>query len=295
MVRRHAICPLVLCAALAATAACRKGEAPAGTPTPSEPIFKPIDPSEVTDPLAAPGVVRYWGVLPCADCAGIRTELQLVQDPKTGEPQTYELTETYLKDKAEEKPNTTRGKWAIVRGIAEDANATMFTLDGGGRPELGRRFERLNDRELRMLDRQGKRIVSKANYVLTRVSQTAAVMQLPPATLAPGAGAPPQGGLPAAMVTDMASGWPVNLTVGQEISARLTADAAGHWSLRAGSDGGILALQGEPGTEPGTGQPAVEIFRLKATRAGKTVLTFDLKKGSGAAAARSVSYPVTVQ
>jgi hypothetical protein len=37
------------------------------------------------------------------------------------------------------------------------------------------------------------------------------------------------------------------------------------------------------------------VFRLKATKAGKTTITFDFKKGSNAAAARSVSYPITVQ
>jgi copper homeostasis protein (lipoprotein) len=284
---------MALCAVLAAVPACRKSEAPAEAQKPAEPLFKPIDPSQASDPLATPGVIRYWGVLPCADCSGIRTELQLVQDPKTGEAQTYELTETYLKNTAEEKPIVTRGKWAIVRGTAEDQNATMFTLDGGGRPALSRRFERLSDGELRQLDRDGKRIASNANYVLTRVSQTVAFTELAPAAgLPPGSG---MGALPAAMVTDMASGWPIALTVGQEMTARLTADTAGRWSLRPGSDAGVVTLQGDPATERPAGQPAAEVFRLKATKAGKTTIAFDFRKGSDPAAARSVSYPITVQ
>jgi copper homeostasis protein (lipoprotein) len=297
MVLRDATALIVVCAALTLPA-CRKAEAPAAE-KPTEPLFKPIDPALVTDALATPGLVRYWGVLPCADCSGIRTELQLVQDPKTGEPQTYELTETYLKDNTEGKPNPTRGKWTVHRGIPEDANATMFVLDGGGRPELSRRFERINDAELRQLDRDGKRIVSKANYALTRVSQTVAFTQLPPAPGAPAAsppgGSPATGPMPAAMVTDMASGWPISLAIGQEMTARLTADQAGRWSLRAGSDAGVVALQGQPATERPGGQPAVEVFRLKAAKAGRTTVTFDFKKGSDAAAAKSVSYPVTVQ
>jgi copper homeostasis protein (lipoprotein) len=298
MLFRFATASIIACAALTLPA-CRKVEAPAAE-KPTEPLFKPIDPALVTDALATPGLVRFWGVLPCADCAGIRTELQLVQDPKTGEPQTYELTETHLTDNTEAKPNITRGKWTIQRGIPEDANATMFVLDGGGRPALSRRFERINDAELRQLDREGKRIVSKNNHALTRVSQTIAFTELPPATGASAAPPPPAGSLasgplPAAMVTDMASGWPINLKVGQEMTARLTADPAGRWSLRSGSDGGVIAVEGQPATERPAGQPAVEVFRLKATKAGKTTVTFDFKKGSNPSAAKSVSYPVTVQ
>ena len=92
--------------------------------------YTAFDPALVTDALATPGLVRYWGVLPCADCAGIRTELQLVQDPKTGEPQTYELTETHLADNTEGKPNTTRGKWTIRRGVRP-----AFVEELGGRAE----------------------------------------------------------------------------------------------------------------------------------------------------------------
>jgi len=289
-------CALAAVLPLAGAQACGKAEAPAAEPPkPTEPLFKPIDPATVTDAQATPGLVRYWGILPCADCSGIRTELQLVQDPKTGAPQSYELTETHLKEGSDIKPNVTRGSWTITRGMSDDPNATMFTLDGGGRPELSRRFERLNDQELRQLDRSGKRIVSSNNYTLTRVSQTIAFTDLkPPAGPVPSA-MPTGGAMPAAMVSDMASGWPISLTVGQEMTARLTADTAGRWSMRQGSDGGVVTLQGDPTRDRPAGQPAVEVFRLKATKPGKTTITFDLKKGSDAAAAKSVSYPLTVQ
>lgn len=127
--------------------------------------------------------------------------------------------------------------------------------------------------------------------------------QVPPApvpfTLSP-ATTPPAGpggaAQPSAMVTDMASGWPVTLAVGQEMTARLTADrtAGVRWSMRAGSDAGIVALQGPPTEETPAGRPAVDVFRFRAVKPGTTTLTFDLKKGA-AAAIRTVSYPVTVQ
>jgi predicted secreted protein len=111
---------------------------------------------------------------------------------------------------------------------------------------------------------------------------------LPPAVV-------PGGGEPQAMVTDMASGWPVTLRVGQMMSARLTADpaAGGRWSLRAGSDAGVVIVDGPPSPEAPAGQPPAEVFRMKAAKPGQTTITFDLKKGADTI--RSVSYPVTVQ
>lgn len=278
-----------------AAAGCGTRESPSEAQKPAEPLFKPIDPSQAPTMAEAPGSSRYWGILPCADCAGIRTELTLTQDSQTNQPQRYELTETHLGTMSqEEKPVTTRGRWSVLRGIDGDPDATVFALDGGGVPERARRFERLSDRELRQLDREGKRIDSSLNYVLARVSNAPA-----PITLAPGAIPPalPGGAAqPAAMVTDMASGWPVALAVGQEMTARLTADRAtgARWALRAGSDAGIVSLQGSPTPEAPAGQAPVEVFRLRAVKPGKTTLMFDLKKGADAAI-RSVSYPVTVQ
>lgn len=99
------------------------------------------------------------------------------------------------------------------------------------------------------------------------------------------------------MVTDLASGWPINLRVGQAMTARLAADkvSGARWSLRPGSDGGIVTLAGAPAQETPAGGPAVEVFRLVAAKPGKTTLTFDLKKGADAAALKSASYPVTVE
>ena len=126
---------------------------------------------------------------------------------------------------------------------------------------------------------------------------------LPPPGAQPGSVSPPSAPLPGggsepiAMVTDLASGWPINLRVGQSMVARLSADRASgaRWSLRPGSDGGIVTLAGEPAYEAKPGAPAVEVFRLTAARPGQTTLTFDFKKGPDATALKSASYQVTVQ
>jgi predicted secreted protein len=97
------------------------------------------------------------------------------------------------------------------------------------------------------------------------------------------------------MVTDLASGWPLTLRVGQDLTARLSVDRASgaRWTLRPGSDGGILTGQGPPTYESAEGK-GVEIFQFKASKPGTTELTFELRSGSGGSPARTVSYQVTV-
>jgi predicted secreted protein len=299
---------LSFCGALTLAAACGSvKETPA--PLTQDPVFKPIELPPPAGFAAAPGVTRYWGILPCADCAGIRHELVLTQDAKTGEPQTYELVETYLGSMSNdgERAVNSRGKWSLVRGGADRAMA-IVRLDGGGKTEAAKSFERVSESELRLLDREQKRIESTHQLSLIRVSDAPTPPGgLAPGTLAPGTLTPaaPTGSLqpvplgngePAAMVTDLASGWPVTLSMGQEMTARLTADrsAGGRWTLRPASDGGIVLRQGEPAYEQ-TAAGGVEVFRFKAVKAGQTQLAFDYRVGAATTAAKSVSYPITVK
>ena len=81
------------------------------------------------------------------------------------------------------------------------------------------------------------------------------------------------------------------------MSVRLTADRASgtRWSLRQGTDGGILTQAGEPSYETKPGEPAAEVFRLTAAKPGNTTVTFDFRKAPEATPLKSASYPVTVQ
>ena len=65
---------------------------------------------------------KYQGVLPCADCSGIKTELTLHQD------KTYELAEQYI-DKAQAS--------AIQGSFSFDQSGTLITLDHNAN---GRKF-----------------------------------------------------------------------------------------------------------------------------------------------------------
>lgn len=285
--------PLVGLLALGLAAACGSAEAPTDAQA-----FQPA----LAQPAAQALAERYAGTMPCADCAGIRVELTLNRDAASGEPTTYELQETYLGSMSPEgqKPFTQTGRWSIQTGTTSNPDATVYVLDGGGDTERRRNFERVSDQQLLMLDREQQRSQSVHAYALQRV---------PDVTLSFGTPAPGSAPAPAAtaepvvgaMVTDMATGWPVALQVGQDLTARLTANrSTGHgWTLRAGSDGGILEQQGEPAYEPaGDAKPGaggVEVFRLKAVKPGQTVLAFDYQRQGDTAPTRSVTYTVTVQ
>lgn len=102
--------------------------------------------------LSLPGT--YAGVLPCADCPGIRHELTLRSD------QSFALRRTYLERNLSEE--------SIGRWHADPARHTLV-LDSAeaGVPEV-LRLEIRGSGTLRLLDRTGQPIVSPLPYELTR-------------------------------------------------------------------------------------------------------------------------------
>lgn len=107
----------------------------------------------------APQVGTYEGVLPCADCPGIRTRLTLEGPPG----HRYRLEQTYL-DRSPE-PFVEEGVYYILRGAAADPDATVFELGADSRQY----FQRTGPDELVKLDREMAPIPSTANLTLRRV------------------------------------------------------------------------------------------------------------------------------
>ncbi|MFL5354882.1 copper resistance protein NlpE [Archangium sp.] len=101
---------------------------------------------------------RYEGVLPCADCTGIQTELMLLADG------SYVIRETYQGkgDNAFES----RGRYNVSSsGTQADANANVYVLT----PSEGenRFFAAANGgQELRLLDSQKREIASQSPHTL---------------------------------------------------------------------------------------------------------------------------------
>jgi uncharacterized lipoprotein NlpE involved in copper resistance len=117
----------------------------------------------------------YQGVLPCADCSGIRTVVALYArsavEPGDG---TFTLEQTYLKTPDGDRTFASAGRWNILRGNEADPDATIYQLNA----EAGRQplyLLRLSPQRLEMLDRQQRRIQSPANYTLTRMQAARSV------------------------------------------------------------------------------------------------------------------------
>jgi copper homeostasis protein (lipoprotein) len=96
----------------------------------------------------------FSGVVPCADCSGIKTSLFLQQDG------TYILQETYQGARDGDLATASYGKWART------ADKLVLT-DGKGE----KRYFRPQGENLEMLDIHGEPIVSQFNYQLTPTKQ----------------------------------------------------------------------------------------------------------------------------
>ena len=147
--------PLLLSAALLALAGCGRdgaSDAPSSDRAAADTAATPAE-------ADAEDFDRTWlGVLPCADCDGIQTRLQLQRD---GGAQTYELEETYLGAEGE-AVFTQAGEW-----VEEDRDGVSFHLD----PDSpgGRRYALRADGSLDLLDGRGAPLEPAGQYRLQRL------------------------------------------------------------------------------------------------------------------------------
>lgn len=142
---------------------------------------KPVDNTGIDSALAAKNKGReldsakpvligvYEGVIPCADCDGIKTELSLFQDAANSENNTYTLKETYINSKAKTGDTTfsSTGKWDILRGIKGDQNATVYFLNYD-EPDESRYYLKKSETAIMLLDKEQNVISSKLNYTLEK-------------------------------------------------------------------------------------------------------------------------------
>lgn len=109
----------------------------------------------------------FEGVLPCADCAGIKTELTLYQDVANADNNSYILKETYLGVNTGDTTFTSKGKWDILKGIKTDKEADVFFLNYD-RPDESKYYLKEDEATIVMLDKEQNRIQSSLNYTLKK-------------------------------------------------------------------------------------------------------------------------------
>jgi predicted secreted protein len=197
----------------------------------------------------------YTGLLPCADCAGIRTDLALYAEQPAGEASRYALRETYIGTRDGDRTFERTGDLKVTRGSAADRDATVYHVDSG-RSETQRNFLRAGDTELRLLDRELKELKSSAAHSLYRA-----------VTLAEGD-----------------SGKALDVRPGERVIVRLASNRSTGYSwafLTSGADA-LTRLASEytqvVGTDGKPGGEGVESWYFQAKGAGQQELRFEYRR-----------------
>jgi copper homeostasis protein (lipoprotein) len=117
----------------------------------------------------------YKGTLPCADCEGLDTVLRLYAKGKFDTTYAfYVRTQTYKGAPKGDVTYSDRGDWAVLRGDAEDENATVYQLNPDDEQHSESLLLQDNGDSLVQLDRDQKPIDSTLNLTLTKVGAVAA-------------------------------------------------------------------------------------------------------------------------
>ncbi len=118
----------------------------------------------IADPVGFAIEGIYTGKLPCADCAGIDTELRLLTDPDTGQ-RRYVLKQTYLSTRQGDQTFWDAGPWETTSG----SNGNRIIRLSPYEPDNKRSFMITSERIIRLLDQQEREIESELNYSLYRL------------------------------------------------------------------------------------------------------------------------------
>jgi copper homeostasis protein (lipoprotein) len=90
----------------------------------------------------------FLGVLPCADCAGISTELTLRRKADGWAEGSYVLRELRADRRT---PTVATGRWTTLRGDAVNDDAVVYQLDPND-PMKSRHFLKVGDKAVQALD-----------------------------------------------------------------------------------------------------------------------------------------------
>lgn len=104
--------------------------------------------------------IFYEGILPCADCSGLKTELTLYNNG------TYYLKETYLATRDGDKAHTSSGKYQRIK--SRGRNIVQLNYD---KPQEIYNFLVLDNDHLRVLDKELNEIDTPMNMTLERIEK----------------------------------------------------------------------------------------------------------------------------
>lgn len=206
---------------------------------------------------------RYIGVLPCADCRGVRADLLLYTEPG-GAPAGYELIQTYLGTRDGDRSYTSSGPWSSARGVPQDQQALVIQLDPG-QAGRGRSFRQVGPRVLRALDANLGDLPAHMPRSLLRVPDN-----LPTSAI---------------VLTQGDAAQPVDVPAGQQVVLMLASQpSAGYgWGVVDGPPP-QLAMAGEPVHVPDANGTGYDLFRYQAAQPGTYSLRVAYRAQSGSPA-----------
>lgn len=213
------------------------GPASPGRPLPyPPPVPAPLPGGAIAGALG-PLPATFTGVLPCADCSGIRHVLALSPDGP------FTLSIQYLGRRGDPGYDL-RGRWLY------DAAARILTLSTDRERPLA--FAVKDASTLRLLDAAGREIVSQLNYDLTRDS-------------AAGAAAAPAGPPPSSSFGAAAPAYPAPAYSGAVPGAAPPASSGAPYSGPTGAPSGAPTVLSAPGAAAAPGYLLRGLFRSTPT------------------------------
>ena len=230
--------------------------------------------SDLSKPDTSVLLGTYTGILPCADCAGIRTDLWVYAEQPAGAASRYGLRETYIGTRDGDRTVERTGRLALTRGTANDREATVYQLESE-RSDGRRNFVRAGDNELRLLDREKR--------------------ELPPS--------PPRSLYRAVTLAEGDSGKVIDVGPGERVIVRLASNrTTGYsWALLTSGSDALIRLASEytqvvdPEGKPGA--PGVESWYFQAKGSGQQELRFEYRRPweRNVPAAKSTNYTIRVR
>jgi hypothetical protein len=124
---------------------------------------------EQKTPTASHGklIGSYHGVLPCADCPGIDTTVELFAAAAQATHGRYLIKHVYQERKSS---YTETGTWTLEKGTPDDASASVYVL----KPKTGSgstNFLSVGDDEIKQLDNNRRPFTGTINFSLKRITQ----------------------------------------------------------------------------------------------------------------------------
>jgi copper homeostasis protein (lipoprotein) len=219
---------------------------------------------------------RYSGMMPCADCSGIKTTLMLTRSDQ-GAPINFTMSETYVGRPSAGTRNTD-GSWSIVHGDATDKNATVYQLHPH-RSTAVTSFLKVGG-ELRMLGGDMTELPASMPHTLKLVAADKVVFKANDQT-----------------------GGAVSVKLGELLEVQLPANhTTGYSWMLAPVTNPVLASQGKVAYAENTaggkvGVGGIETWRFNAVKAGTEGLQFEYRRPweKSTPAAKTLMIQVTVQ